>query len=160
MGGGGGGGGRATFVRSELADRPPCVTLTTTSQPAASIQGPLYLPHSSSYLVSIHIISRRRHSLPSMVCKKCEKKISKAAAPDPFRNRNSAGFLVSSGSGSGSSSAAGPSRGPGAGLADGGRKVGENKLLSKANRYNPIGTKCKVCKQTVSQDRATYCQGE
>ncbi|KAJ3538942.1 hypothetical protein NMY22_g4952 [Coprinellus aureogranulatus] len=49
-----------------------------------------------------------------MVCKKCEKKLSKVAAPDPFTSSSSS-------------------------IKDGSRKVGENKLLSRPggskNRY-------------------------
>ncbi|PWN47799.1 hypothetical protein IE53DRAFT_390051 [Violaceomyces palustris] len=97
-----------------------------------------------------------------MVCKKCEKTLSKASAPDPFRNRNAAGFLVASGSGASKVGAAAPkmtASGLGAATGSSGRPVGQNKLLSKANRFNPTASKCKVCKQNVSMDRATYCQG-
>ncbi|CAD6246957.1 unnamed protein product [Miscanthus lutarioriparius] len=39
----------------------------------------------------------------------------------------------------------------------GGRKINENKLLSKKNRWTPYGnTKCIICKQQVHQD-AKYC---
>lgn len=41
----------------------------------------------------------------------------------------------------------------------GARKVGENKLLSKSNRFSPLDAKCKLCKQRVTQERASYCQG-
>ncbi|KAL7418466.1 hypothetical protein Q5752_006924 [Cryptotrichosporon argae] len=78
-----------------------------------------------------------------MVCKKCEKKTSTVAAPDPFKP--------------GSSS----------------RKIGENKLLSaraKAAPYakpgsgisrgkvNPYANKCVDCKCPVQQNSATRCQ--
>ncbi|ETW78638.1 hypothetical protein HETIRDRAFT_155876 [Heterobasidion irregulare TC 32-1] len=78
-----------------------------------------------------------------MVCKKCEKKLSKVAAPDPFTSTSSS-------------------------IKDGSRKVGENKLIgrpgpSKAggskSRFQPYGGKCKDCKQTVTQNRAKYCHG-
>ncbi|KAF8515958.1 PDZ-binding protein [Gautieria morchelliformis] len=73
-----------------------------------------------------------------MVCEKCTKKLSKVAAPDPF---SSAGSQVASGS----------------------RRIGENKLLTKAggskSRYTPYGGKCKDCKQNVSQNTAKYCHG-
>ncbi|KAI5056478.1 hypothetical protein GOP47_0028296 [Adiantum capillus-veneris] len=40
----------------------------------------------------------------------------------------------------------------------GGRKINENKLLSKKNRWTPYGTtKCIICKQQLHQD-AKYCQ--
>ncbi|KAN0063735.1 hypothetical protein ACQY0O_003785 [Thecaphora frezii] len=91
-----------------------------------------------------------------MVCKKCEKTLSKSSAPDPFRNRNAAGFLVASGSGAAKAPAAGPTL---AASSSGGRQIGQNKLLSKANRFNPMGSKCKLCKGTVTLDKATYCQG-
>ncbi|WFD41262.1 uncharacterized protein MJAP1_004259 [Malassezia japonica] len=88
-----------------------------------------------------------------MVCAKCEKTLSKTATTDPFRNRNAAGFLVPSGS------AARPGTARGVGVpAPGGRKVGENKLLSKSARFSPLDAKCKLCKQRVSQERAAYCQ--
>ncbi|KAK9268098.1 hypothetical protein L1049_010537 [Liquidambar formosana] len=39
----------------------------------------------------------------------------------------------------------------------GGRKINENKLLSKKNRWTPYGTtKCIICKQQVHQD-GKYC---
>ncbi|XP_064941998.1 uncharacterized protein LOC135586932 isoform X1 [Musa acuminata AAA Group] len=39
----------------------------------------------------------------------------------------------------------------------GGRKINENKLLSRKNRWTPYGnTKCIICKQQVHQD-AKYC---
>lgn len=81
-----------------------------------------------------------------MVCKTCEKKLSKVAAPDPTRNRALTGSLVASGSKAGSSSV--------------GKAVGGNKLLGAKNRYNPVSTRCKLCKQSISQEGAQYCQGE
>ncbi|CAD6898812.1 unnamed protein product [Tilletia controversa] len=102
-----------------------------------------------------------------MVCAKCSKTLNKSiAAPDPFRNRNAAGMLVSSASASSSrSSMAGKSAGASSVAASlqqtasgPARKIGENKLLSGKNRFNPLGGQCTVCKQRVSQDRAKYCQ--
>lgn len=59
-----------------------------------------------------------------------------------------------------SGSAARPGTARGVGVpAPGGRKVGENKLLSKSARFSPLDAKCKLCKQRVSQERAAYCQG-
>ncbi|WFD03421.1 hypothetical protein MOBT1_002110 [Malassezia obtusa] len=88
-----------------------------------------------------------------MVCAKCEKTLSKTATADPFRNRNPAGFLVPSGSAARPGTARGVHAPPA-----GARKVGENKLLSKSNRFSPLDAKCKICKQRVTQERATYCQ--
>mgnify|MGYP001759555068 FL=1 len=59
--------------------------------------------------------------------------------------------------GRGSAAKTGIGRGPAA--VGGARKVGENKLLSQSGRYNPLGSQCKLCKQRVTQERATYCQG-
>ncbi|PPQ67882.1 hypothetical protein CVT25_010321 [Psilocybe cyanescens] len=71
-----------------------------------------------------------------MVCKKCETKLSKVAAPDPFTASSSS-------------------------IKDGTRKVGENKLLSRPgsskNRFQ--ASKCKDCKQPVTQNKAKYCHG-
>ncbi|GAW00482.1 postsynaptic protein cript [Lentinula edodes] len=73
-----------------------------------------------------------------MVCKKCEKKLSKVAAPDPFTSSSSS-------------------------IKDGSRKVGENKLLSRPgsskNRFQPYQGKCKDCKQPCTQNQAKYCHG-
>ncbi|GFZ48622.1 hypothetical protein JCM24511_06370 [Saitozyma sp. JCM 24511] len=79
-----------------------------------------------------------------MVCKKCEKKLSTVAAPDPFQPSSST------------------------------RKIGENKLLSQRARaapyvkpgaagtkkgsINPYGNKCIDCKASVQQNNATRCQ--
>uniref|UniRef100_A0A1J3JAN7 Cysteine-rich PDZ-binding protein n=1 Tax=Noccaea caerulescens TaxID=107243 RepID=A0A1J3JAN7_NOCCA len=70
-----------------------------------------------------------------MVCDKCEKKLSKVIVPDKWKDgaRN-----VTEG---------------------GGRKINENKLLSKKNRWSPYSTattKCMICKQQVHQD-GKYC---
>ncbi|KAG8914345.1 hypothetical protein FRC03_009830 [Tulasnella sp. 419] len=70
-----------------------------------------------------------------MVCKKCEKKTSKLAAPDPFTATSSSN-----------------------------RKIGENKLLSRpggasSSKSKPYDRKCKDCKQTVTQNHAKYCHG-
>ncbi len=121
-------------------------------------------PHPSASLNQL-LATSTQHTLTlspplapaTMVCKTCEKKLSKSAAPDPFRNRTVGGSLVgSSSSSSGSSSRTGPS----ATATKGGSGPGTNKLLGAKNRYNPVGSKCKFCKQNVSQDRAQYCQGE
>ncbi|KAL7280423.1 hypothetical protein ACG7TL_005351 [Trametes sanguinea] len=73
-----------------------------------------------------------------MVCKKCENKTSKLAAPDPFKSTSQA-------------------------IKEGSRKVGENKLLgrpgSSKNRFQPYQGKCKDCKSTVTQNKAKYCHG-
>ncbi|KAE9396874.1 hypothetical protein BT96DRAFT_823993 [Gymnopus androsaceus JB14] len=78
-----------------------------------------------------------------MVCQKCEKKLSKVAAPDPFTSSSSS-------------------------IKDGSRKVGENKLLSRPgsskNRFQPYQGKCKDCKQPCTQNSnsskpAKYCHG-
>jgi len=86
-----------------------------------------------------------------MVCKKCEKKLSKVAAPDPFTSSSNA-------------------------IKEGTRKVGGgNALLSRPgpskttfgppsaggskNRFTPYGSKCKDCKQTTTQNGAQYCHG-
>ncbi|GAQ80898.1 hypothetical protein KFL_000650310 [Klebsormidium nitens] len=69
-----------------------------------------------------------------MVCAKCEKKLSKVVVPDKWKegaNNTTEG---------------------------GGRKIGENKLLSRKNRFQPYGTsaKCTVCKSTLHQE-GKYC---
>ncbi|KAI9293749.1 hypothetical protein K502DRAFT_305876 [Neoconidiobolus thromboides FSU 785] len=72
-----------------------------------------------------------------MVCKKCEKKLGKVICPDKWKDgaRNS-----STGKD---------------------RKLNENKLLTKkkADSLNPYAKKCKVCKASVHQTQANYCQG-
>ncbi|XP_057536759.1 uncharacterized protein LOC130814646 [Amaranthus tricolor] len=68
-----------------------------------------------------------------MVCDKCEKKLAKVIVPDKWK--------------AGASNT----------TESGGRKINENKLLSKKNRWTPYGnTKCTICKQQVHQD-AKYC---
>ncbi|KAK4759728.1 hypothetical protein SAY87_022859 [Trapa incisa] len=68
-----------------------------------------------------------------MVCEKCEKKLSKVIVPDKWKE-----------------GASNTTEG-------GGRKINENKLLSKKSRWTPYGnTKCMICKQQVHQD-AKYC---
>ncbi|KAI0048132.1 hypothetical protein FA95DRAFT_1558403 [Auriscalpium vulgare] len=80
-----------------------------------------------------------------MVCTKCEKKLSKVAAPDPFKSSS-------------------------ASIKEGSRNVGGSKLIgkpkapstsstSKTTRFQPYAGKCKDCKQTVTQNRAKYCHG-
>ncbi|KAI4368213.1 hypothetical protein MLD38_016797 [Melastoma candidum] len=64
-----------------------------------------------------------------MVCEKCEKKLSKVIVPDKWKE-----------------GASNTTEG-------GGRKINENKLLSKKSRWTPYGiTKCTICKQQVHQD--------
>lgn len=73
-----------------------------------------------------------------MVCQDCESKLSRGAAPDPWksgsRNNNE----------------------------EGGRRIGENKALGKsyaAHRHNPYArSACTVCKQPVSQNGGKFCQ--
>ncbi|KAG9073111.1 hypothetical protein KI688_000898 [Linnemannia hyalina] len=71
-----------------------------------------------------------------MVCTKCEKKLAKVICPDKWKDgaRNTT---------VGTSSTAG-------------RKIGENKLLSKKRvtaKFNPYANaKCKTCKSKVHQD--------
>ncbi|KAJ4976798.1 hypothetical protein NE237_001904 [Protea cynaroides] len=71
----------------------------------------------------------------TMVCEKCEKKLSKVIVPDKWKD------------GAKNTTEAG------------GRKINENKLLSKKHRWTPYGsttTKCIICKQQVHQD-GKYC---
>ncbi|KAI9272450.1 PDZ-binding protein [Sporodiniella umbellata] len=73
-----------------------------------------------------------------MVCKKCEKKLTGLAAPDKWKEGSNNAKAGSSG-----------------------RKINQNKLLSKsakAGRFNPLESKCKLCKNRVHQDKAHYCQ--
>jgi hypothetical protein len=69
-----------------------------------------------------------------MVCAKCENKLSKVICPEPWkagaRNTNESG----------------------------GRKLNENKLLTKRKKWTPQNTKCKICKTNLHQE-AKYCQG-
>ena len=155
---------------------------STRCQPAASSQ------ESAGRLILLTPALPLQYLPPQdkMVCTKCQKTLSKSSAPDPFvsvvshnplshaltdrsplavpclivscaqRNRNSAGFLVSSGSGATKKPQAGPAL---AGPSSSGRQVGQNKLLSKSNRYSPMASKCKLCKGNVSLEKATYCQG-
>jgi len=71
-----------------------------------------------------------------MVCAKCEKKLTKVACPEKWKE--------------GSSNT----------VAGGGRKLNENKLLDKSKRYAPYakGTaaKCKLCKSALHQE-GLYC---
>ncbi|CAH9119380.1 unnamed protein product [Cuscuta europaea] len=72
-----------------------------------------------------------------MVCEKCEKKLAKVIVPDKWKE-----------------GAHNTTEG-------GGRKINENKLLSKKKRWTPYGstngsTKCIICKQQVHQD-GKYC---
>lgn len=69
-----------------------------------------------------------------MVCEKCEKKLAKVIVPDKWK--------------AGASNT----------LESGGRKVNENKLLGKQQRYQPYKTtvKCKICKSALHQ-QGIYC---
>eukprot|EP01066_Platyproteum_vivax_P002376 Platyproteum_vivax@DN128_c0_g1_i1.p2 len=73
-----------------------------------------------------------------MVCDKCEKKLSKLVTPDVWKDgaRNVVGGK------------------------DGGRKAGENAMVTKKknNRFEPYGKKCGVCKSSLYQD-GVYCAG-
>lgn len=42
-------------------------------------------------------------------------------------------------------------------MESGGRKVNENKMLSKKKSWQPYSAKCKVCKSNLPQNYA-YCQ--
>eukprot|EP00040_Diaphanoeca_grandis_P005283 m.32186 g.32186 ORF g.32186 m.32186 type:complete len:107 (-) comp16597_c0_seq1:79-399(-) len=77
-----------------------------------------------------------------MVCGKCTKKLAKLGAPDVFgKNPNDKSSNT---------------------IAGGGRKLNENKLLgSGKNKFKPFQKfrKCKICKCTINQANAHYCQG-
>ena len=74
-----------------------------------------------------------------MVCEKCQSKLGKVVTPDTWKAgaRNT--------------------------TEGGGRKPGENKLLTgKKNRFNPYQKSfntCRICKQQVHQEHSYYCQG-
>ena len=84
-------------------------------------------------------LSCRDRENPAMVCEKCEKKgkLGKVITPDPWK--------------AGASNTTKP----------GGRKVGENKLLTASkNRFNPLTTefkKCRICKVSPSQSQTLRC---
>jgi len=69
-----------------------------------------------------------------MPCADCQKKLGTVICPDPWKAgaRNT--------------------------LESGGRKVNENKLLTKAKRFTPYNKVCRLCKMQVHEDGATYCQ--
>ena len=71
---------------------------------------------------------------PTMVCEKCEKKLSKAAVPEVWKEG---------------------SRSAGAGR-DGGRSVARNTMLKSNSGFAPHLKTCRVCKTKLSQD-AAYC---
>ncbi|GBG87221.1 hypothetical protein CBR_g45280 [Chara braunii] len=73
------------------------------------------------------------HSFTSGRQSQCQKKLTKVICPDKWKD--------------GASNT----------TESGGRKVNENKLLSKKHRWQPYSTKCKICKQQLHQD-AAYCQ--
>eukprot|EP00898_Chlorokybus_atmophyticus_P008491 jgi/Chlat1/8643/Chrsp87S08038 len=74
-----------------------------------------------------------------MVCEKCEKKLGKVIVPDKWK--------------AGASNT----------LESGGRKVGENKLLSAASKSKGVSStstatgKCRICKSPVHQTAGVYC---
>ena len=68
-----------------------------------------------------------------MVCTKCEKKLSKVACQEKWRDGGSEGKPA------------------------GGRAINENKALSKKKRWAPYSAKCTVCKSAL-QPEYTYCQ--
>ncbi|CAO1617929.1 unnamed protein product [Sympodiomycopsis kandeliae] len=98
-----------------------------------------------------------------MVCAKCEKKLTKVAASDPFRNRDVSGSLKTKPSASISSSSSSNSKSASASIGP------TNKLLGNSNRFNPYkpssststalgsGGKCKICQAKVSLQGGTYC---
>ncbi|GBF97370.1 hypothetical protein Rsub_11017 [Raphidocelis subcapitata] len=65
-----------------------------------------------------------------MVCGKCEKKLTKVAPPEKWKDGG-----------------------------DDKRKVNQNKLLNKDKRFTPYGksAKCKICKQQVHSGDGMYC---
>ena len=69
-----------------------------------------------------------------MVCEKCEKKLSKSAVPDVWKDG---------------------SRNAGAGR-DGGRSVARNTMLGSGRSFAPHLKTCRICKTKLSQD-AIYC---
>lgn len=68
-----------------------------------------------------------------MVCDKCQKKLAKVAAPDKWKD------------------------GANNTIESGGRKIKENKMLSKKKQWAPYSAKCTICKSSLPQDY-TYCQ--
>ncbi|GMH39332.1 hypothetical protein BSKO_07230 [Bryopsis sp. KO-2023] len=71
-----------------------------------------------------------------MVCEKCEKKLAKVACPDKWKD------------------------GANNTIESGGRKINENKLLSRRNRWAPYSkekaSNCKICKSALHQE-GIYC---
>jgi len=67
-----------------------------------------------------------------MVCGKCEKKLSKVACPDKWKD------------GSNNTN-------------ETGRKLNENKMLSTKKRWAPYSKQCTVCKASL-QPEYSYCQ--
>ncbi|XKL67733.1 hypothetical protein PGB90_003224 [Kerria lacca] len=73
-----------------------------------------------------------------MVCQDCEKKLGRVITPDPWKigARNT--------------------------VESGGRKLGENKLLTaKKSRFSPYNSKfqqCRICRTSVHQAGSSYCQ--
>ncbi|KAI8906337.1 PDZ-binding protein [Gorgonomyces haynaldii] len=72
-----------------------------------------------------------------MVCNKCQKKLDTLITPDKWKEGSSNAKTGSAG-----------------------RKLNENKLLSKKNAFNPLAgeNKCKMCKKPLSNIKHKYCQ--
>ncbi|ORX88015.1 cysteine-rich PDZ-binding protein-like protein [Anaeromyces robustus] len=72
-----------------------------------------------------------------MVCKKCEKKLATVICPDKWKDGSKNTKVGSAG-----------------------RKLNENKLLSKKykNKFAPYENKCRICKSRVHQEGSHYCQ--
>lgn len=68
-----------------------------------------------------------------MVCSKCEKKLAKGPCMEKWKtgSRNT--------------------------IESGGKKINENKMLSKAKRWQPYSAKCKICKDSLPENYS-YCQ--
>eukprot|EP00298_Acanthocystis_sp_HF-20_P005358 c15553_g1_i1.p1 GENE.c15553_g1_i1~~c15553_g1_i1.p1 ORF type:complete len:104 (+),score=33.02 c15553_g1_i1:25-312(+) len=68
-----------------------------------------------------------------MVCSTCEKKLGTVICPDTWKSgaRNT--------------------------TESGGRKINENKLLSKKKRFTPMAASCKICRAQLHQG-GQYCQ--
>ena len=93
-------------------------------------------------IFNLYLADSREQRDLAMVCEKCEKKgkLGKVITPDPWK--------------AGASNTTQP----------GGRKVGENKLLTASkNRFNPLTTefkKCRICKVSPSQQTGRYGTAE
>lgn len=69
-----------------------------------------------------------------MVCEKCEKKLTKVAAAAKWKDGSDVAGKLSSG-----------------------RKINENKALSKKGQWSPYSKQCKICKSSL-QPAYQYCQ--